>query len=77
MLVTVLLRQLGCDVMLMPSHAGDGTVESCWRWQCRDDMAVTRYRCRVMLVTELLNHTGDGAAKATWPRRNVDAESCW
>jgi hypothetical protein len=30
-----------------------------------------------MLVTALLSHAGDGTVEATWPRRNVDAESCW
>jgi hypothetical protein len=25
----------------------------------------------------VLNHASDGAAKATWPRRDVDAKSCW
>jgi hypothetical protein len=32
--------------------------------------------CRVMLVTVLLSHAGDDTAEATWPRRDVDAESC-
>jgi hypothetical protein len=30
-----------------------------------------------MLVTMLLSHDGDGAAKASWPWRVVDVESCW
>jgi hypothetical protein len=29
-----------------------------------------------MMVMMLLSHTGDGAAGVTWPRRDVDAESC-
>jgi hypothetical protein len=29
-----------------------------------------------MLVTVLLSHAGDGAAEVTWPRRDIDAESC-
>jgi hypothetical protein len=30
-----------------------------------------------MLATMLPNHGRDDAAKSTWPRRDVDAESCW
>jgi hypothetical protein len=30
-----------------------------------------------MLATVLLSHAGDGAAEVTWPRRDVDVESCW
>jgi hypothetical protein len=30
-----------------------------------------------MQATMLLSHAGDGAAEATWPRRDVEAESCW
>jgi hypothetical protein len=30
-----------------------------------------------MLATVLPSHTGDDVAGATWPRRDVDAESCW
>jgi hypothetical protein len=29
-----------------------------------------------MLVMVRLSHTGDSAAVVTWPRRDVDAESC-
>jgi hypothetical protein len=29
-----------------------------------------------MLATVLLSHVGDGAVRVTWPRRDVDAESC-
>jgi hypothetical protein len=29
-----------------------------------------------MLVTMLPSHAGDGATRATWPRRNVDVKSC-
>jgi hypothetical protein len=25
----------------------------------------------------ILSHAGDGAVEVTWPRRDVDAESCW
>jgi hypothetical protein len=28
-------------------------------------------------VTMLLSHAADGAAGATWPRRDVDVGSCW
>jgi hypothetical protein len=30
-----------------------------------------------MLAMVLLSHAGNGIAEATWPRHNVDAESCW
>jgi hypothetical protein len=30
-----------------------------------------------MLATEMLSHDGDDAVEATWPRRDVYAESCW
>jgi hypothetical protein len=40
-------------------------------------LVAVRCRCRVMLVIVLLSHASDGAAEATWPRRDVDAESCW
>jgi hypothetical protein len=30
-----------------------------------------------MLATMLLSHDGDGTAEASWPRRDVDIESCW
>jgi hypothetical protein len=35
-----------------------------------------RCRCRVMLASMLPSHAGDGAAEATWSRRDVNAESC-
>jgi hypothetical protein len=40
--------------MELPSHVGDGA-----------DLAVARCRCRVMLVTALLSHPGDGATEET------------
>jgi hypothetical protein len=30
-----------------------------------------------MLATVLSSHAGDGAAKATWSRHDIDAEPCW
>jgi hypothetical protein len=30
-----------------------------------------------MLATMLSSHAGDVTAGATWPRRDVDIESCW
>jgi hypothetical protein len=30
-----------------------------------------------MLATMMLSHAGDGAARMTWLRRNLDAESYW
>jgi hypothetical protein len=49
----------------MLSHSGDGAAESCWRW-----------RYRVLLVMALSSPAGNSAADATWPRCDVDAESC-
>jgi hypothetical protein len=60
----------------MPSHAGDNVVGSCWQRHCWCDLAVTRCRCRVMVVTILSSHAGDGAARVTWQHHDVDAESC-
>jgi hypothetical protein len=40
------------------------------------DMATVPCRCRVMLATMLLRHAGEGTAGATWPRGDIDAESC-
>jgi hypothetical protein len=28
-------------------------------------------------VMVLLRHVGDDTTEATWPQRDVDAESCW
>jgi hypothetical protein len=50
MLAMVLMRQLGCGVMSVWSHAGDGVVEA-------------RCRCRVWLVMVLSSHVGNGAAE--------------
>jgi hypothetical protein len=30
-----------------------------------------------MLATVLMSHAGDDAARATWPRHDIDAESYW
>jgi hypothetical protein len=30
-----------------------------------------------MLAKMLLSHASDDAARATWPQRDVDVESCW
>jgi hypothetical protein len=38
---------------------------------------MARCRCQVILVTMLSSHAGDDVARATWPRHDVDAESCW
>jgi hypothetical protein len=62
----------------------DVDVETCWRQCCRvmlamvlpGDMATVPCRCRVMLATMLLRHAGEGTAGATWPRGDIDAESC-
>jgi hypothetical protein len=48
---------------LLLSHAGDLVVAQC--------------RYQVMLVTMLSSHAIDGTARAIWPPRDVDAESCW
>jgi hypothetical protein len=57
----------------MLSHASDNAAKSC----CRGDLAAVRSRCRVILATMLPSHAGDDAAEVTWPRRDIDAESCW
>jgi hypothetical protein len=67
----------GDGVVQMPSHASDGATESCWRWCCQGDLAATQCRCRVMLAIVLPSQAVDGAAEATWPRRDMDVESCW
>jgi hypothetical protein len=58
-----------CRVML--------AIESCWRQRCRDDLVMARYRGQAILVTVLSSHAGDGAARVTWPRCNVDVKSYW
>jgi hypothetical protein len=71
-------------VMVLLSHAGDGTAEatwlwrdvdaeSYWRWHCRGDLAMAQCRRWVMLAMVLPSHAGDGAAEVTWLRRDVDA----
>jgi hypothetical protein len=60
----------------MLSHASDSAAYLCWRRRRQGDLATVRYRCRVMLVTVLLSLAGDGATRMTWPRHDVDAESC-
>jgi hypothetical protein len=42
-----------------------------------DDQATVLYPCRVVLEMMLSSHAGDGAAMATRPQRDVDADSCW
>jgi hypothetical protein len=56
-------------MMLMSGLASDGIVES--------TLAAAQCLSRVMLATTLPSHASDGAAEATWPRRNVDVESYW
>jgi hypothetical protein len=77
MLATVLSGRLGHGTMYMSSHTSDNAAESCWRRRCQGDLAAVRCRCRVMLVTTLLSHAGDGATGATWPQHDIDVESCW
>jgi hypothetical protein len=43
--------------MSLPSHADNGTVESCWQWRCRGDVSHG--------MMSLPNHAGYGVAKAT------------
>jgi hypothetical protein len=66
----------GNDIMLITSYASDSATESCWRRHHRGDFVVTRCIYRVMLAMMLPSHAGDSAAGATWPRRDVDVESC-
>jgi hypothetical protein len=85
MLATVLLSH--------PSDGATGEIwpwrdvhaESCWWWcyqvmlvmRCRGDLAATRCRCQVMLAMVLPSLAGDRTVGVTWPRRDVDVESCW
>jgi hypothetical protein len=43
--------------MVLPSHASDVDIESCWRWRCRGD--VDR---GVMLLS---SHTSDSVAEVS------------
>jgi hypothetical protein len=78
--------------MALPSPAGDGATksydedaESCWRRCCRVMLAMTllgqhghdAMEIPSMLGIMLPSHAGKGATGATYPRREVDAESCW
>jgi hypothetical protein len=54
---------------VLSSPIGDGATKA--------TLVMARCRCRVMLATVLPSHPSDGAAKVTWPRRDVSAESCW
>jgi hypothetical protein len=67
MLAMALLMQPGRGAMSMPSHADDNATVSYWRWRCPGNLAVAQCRCQAMLVAMLPSHTGDGAAKVTWP----------
>jgi hypothetical protein len=67
MLAMAVPRRFGCGAMYMLSHADDDAFESCWRWQCRDDLAVARCTCRVMLAMVLPSHASDGTVEVTWP----------
>jgi hypothetical protein len=85
MQATMLSIQAGDDAAEAPWPRGDVDVKSCWqqcyrvllRWHCRGDLAAARCRCRVMLAIMLPRHVGDGVVGVTWPRRDVNAESCW
>jgi hypothetical protein len=55
--------------MALLSPAGDDAAKA--------TLVIVRCRCRVMLPRMLPIHDGDGAAEATWPRRDVDVESYW
>jgi hypothetical protein len=68
MMVMALSRRLGRGAMSLPSHAGDGTTESCWQCRCQVDVDHS--------AMSLPSHAGDGAVKATWARCDVIAESC-
>jgi hypothetical protein len=75
-----LLRQLGCGMMLLSSHANDGAAEVMLvmvRCRCRDDLAAMLCLCQVMLAMTLPSHASDGAVEVTWLRCNGGAKSCW
>jgi hypothetical protein len=70
MLVTMLSSHAGDDAAKATWPLRDIEAESCWRgaaesysrWRCRGDLAATRCKCLVMLVTMLLSHVDDGTA---------------
>jgi hypothetical protein len=66
------VRPLVGVVLLMPQSLIDGEPLSRIASWGRKHQAP-----RVMLVTVMLSPAANGAAEATWSRRNVDAESCW
>jgi hypothetical protein len=49
----------------------DVAIESCWRWRWHYLVDVGRG------MMSMLSHPSDGAADKTWPRCNVNVESCW
>jgi hypothetical protein len=53
---------------MISSHTDDSVADA--------TLVVARCRCRVMPATMLSIHAGDDVAEVTWPRRDVDAESC-
>jgi hypothetical protein len=67
MLAKALLRRRWSWHKSLPSHAGDGAIESCWRCNYRGDVSRG--------VKSLLSHAGDGAAETTWPWHDVAVES--
>jgi hypothetical protein len=63
-------------VIMLLSHAGDNTAESCWRRRYRRDLAAARCRYQVMLATVLLGQLGHGAMYMPSHAGDNAAESC-
>jgi hypothetical protein len=55
-------------MMTLPSPAGDSASKAM--------LTMAQCRCIVMLMTMPPSHAGVGAIEATWPRCDVDVESC-
>jgi hypothetical protein len=64
-------------MMLLVSHADNGTAESCWRWCYQSDVS----RGELLLPSHAgdgtMSHASDDAVEATWPWRDVAVESWW
>jgi hypothetical protein len=79
MLAPALPGQLGHGTMYMLRHAGKNTVESCWQWRCRGDLAMVQSRCRVMLALApaLSGRLGRGTMYMLRHAGENTVESCW
>jgi hypothetical protein len=77
MLVMAQSSPAGDDAVGVTWSWRDVDVESCWQRHCRDELATTRCRCRIMLTTMILSRAGNDTAGTTWSWRDIDVDSCW